>query len=64
MDRGAWRATVRGVAESDMTEGLSTEQHTGILSGHKRIKSVSVHFKQVTILFVNCTSTKLIVYLK
>ena len=26
MNRGAWRATVRGVAESDMTEPLSTAQ--------------------------------------
>ena len=25
MDRGAWRATVHRVAESDMTEQLSTE---------------------------------------
>ena len=24
MDRGAWRVTVHGVAESDMTEQLST----------------------------------------
>ena len=27
MDRGAWRTTVHGITESDMTERLSTAQH-------------------------------------
>ena len=53
-----------GGQELDTTERLGAEQHTGTLSGHKRVESLSVHFKHVTVLFVNYTSTKLIVYLK
>ena len=28
MERGAWQATVHGVAESDMTESTHTQTHT------------------------------------
>ena len=42
MDRGAWRATVHGVAESHMTELLSTHTHI-FLEGHYSITVTPKH---------------------
>ena len=42
MDRRVWRATVHGVAQSDMSERLSTAQHTcqtqGLQATQKRVQ--------------------------
>ena len=43
MDRGAWRATVHGVAESDMTEHTHT---------HKLIRYLYCFFRSVTALML------------
>ena len=44
MDRGAWQATVHGAAELDMTERLSTAQHSHVLHAfrplHKLVSCV------------------------
>ena len=40
MDRGAWWATVHGVTKSDMTEWLSTAQHSTSLDEPNKVYSV------------------------
>ena len=54
MGRGDWRATVHGVAESDMTEGLTTHTWMSCLqSGHHAVYffhlvGISVSIRQLT----------------
>ena len=54
MDRGAWRATVHGVAESDMTEQLSTHIRKFIFKKGRITLEVPNIIKRFNLINHNC----------
>ena len=46
MDRGAWRATVHGITESDSTEHTHTHTHIHIFCSRPKMRNQAYHGKQ------------------